>query len=123
MINVQIHKDIRVLSPIYGFFIGAIVTSESSFYETFEIWAELKSTITDDAGKTAQLCEFIEEEKGDALSKDLHWKVAEKQINIMTSVEDIDAFIEGEDRKPVLESVEERKKELNAGTSANKDQN
>ena len=52
--------NIKVLSPIFGFFIGDIVTPDSMFYRQFRIWAEYGSTITVDISKDAEIiCEFV----------------------------------------------------------------
>ena len=51
--------NIRVLSPIFGFFINDIVTPDSMFYHQFRIWAENRSTITVNINKEAEkICEF-----------------------------------------------------------------
>jgi hypothetical protein len=51
--------NIRVLSPIFGFFINDIVTPDSMFYPQFRIWATNNSTITVNISKDAEIiCEF-----------------------------------------------------------------
>lgn len=122
-------KNIRVLTPMFGFVIGATVTPDSSFYKDFRVWAEQKSTITDDRNKVVQICEFIgedsveksakEEQDDDSLSMYLQWKIAEKRIKEMTSEEEISVFTKGDDRQVIANAVTKRIAEIkNVSSSA-----
>ena len=112
----QDKKDIKILSPIYGFELGAIITPENTLYDQFRIWAELASTTTEGDGKAAIICAFVgEEPKDDSLSNPLQWKIAEKKIKEMTSEEEITVFTKGDDRQVIINAVTRRLAEINGG--------
>ncbi len=112
-------RDIKVLSAMYGYDDGTIITSSmTTVYDQFKNWAEWESTTTAD-GKAVKICEFIEEKSEsikekkviektitkDAISVLMDAKDAVEMILKMETVEDITKFTIGDNRKIVRTAI------------------
>lgn len=95
-------KSIKLLTSIYGYEIGTIVTPDFTLYPQFKAWAECESTITE-SGKAVKICEFVEKE---AENLSVLLKKASDVIGRIKDMQDpdeIEKFIEGETRPTVVE--------------------